>query len=128
MFHVKCRHRQRHQRPDRCGARSVPIIFTAGRTPITESGFKGSRAPASTGNKKCSIRPAWCASSAKWDLRAAQCRALEAVIDRASKVATTEPCGPVYLTLPREVMAQSMNGSPFTAKPRRGSHHARPDR
>ena len=42
----------------------VPMIFTAGRNPITEWGLKGSRDTGIHWARKCSTRPAWCASSA----------------------------------------------------------------
>ena len=56
----------------------------------------------------------------KWDYELRNAEQLEAVVDRAIEIATTEPCGPVYLTLPREVMAQAIKSFTFEAKPRRG--------
>ena len=41
----------------------------------------------------------------KWDYELRNGEQLEAVIDRAIEIATSEPCGPVYLSLPREVMS-----------------------
>jgi acetolactate synthase I/II/III large subunit len=98
----------------------VPIIFTAGRTPITESGMKGSRDTGIHWQQEMFDQAGMVREFCKWDYELRNAEQLEAVIDRAIEVATTEPCGPVYLTLPREVMAQSLNGFTFTAKPRRG--------
>ena len=44
------------------------------------------------------------------------------MISRALQVARTEPCGPVYLTLPREVSLHKINGAKFPtmAAARRG--------
>jgi len=44
----------------------------------------------------------------KWDYELRQAVQLEAVVDRALELAMTEPRGPVYLTLPREVLAQPL--------------------
>jgi acetolactate synthase-1/2/3 large subunit len=44
----------------------------------------------------------------KWDYELRQPVQLEAVVDRALELAMAEPRGPVYLTLPREVLAQPL--------------------
>ena len=43
----------------------------------------------------------------KWDYELRNFAQLETVVDRALAIATSEPSGPVYLTLPREVLAES---------------------
>jgi acetolactate synthase-1/2/3 large subunit len=98
----------------------VPIIFTAGRTPITESGLKGSRDTGIHWNQEMFDQAGMVREFCKWDYELRNAEQLEAVVDRAIEVATTEPCGPVYLSLPREVMAQAIDGFTFTPKPRRG--------
>ena len=98
----------------------VPIIFTAGRTPITESGFKGSRDTGIHWQQEMFDQASMVREFCKWDYELRNAAQLEAVVDRAIEIATTEPCGPVYLTLPREVMAQAMTSFTFEAKPRRG--------
>ncbi len=98
----------------------VPIIFTAGRTPLTETGFKGSRDTGIHWSQEMFDQAGMVREFCKWDYELRNAEQLEAVVDRAIEIATTEPCGPVYLTLPREVMAQAINGFTFTDKPRRG--------
>ena len=98
----------------------VPIIFTAGRTPITESGMKGSRDTAIHWQQEMFDQGGMVREFCKWDYELRNGEQLEAVIDRAIEIATTEPCGPVYLTLPREVMAQELKSFTFEANPRRG--------
>ena len=44
----------------------------------------------------------------KWDYELRNAEQLETVVDRALALAGSEPRGPVYLTLPREVLAQSV--------------------
>ena len=41
----------------------------------------------------------------KWDYELRAGQPVEAVVDRALDIAMSEPRGPVYLTLPREVLA-----------------------
>jgi len=41
----------------------------------------------------------------KWDYELRDGQPVDAVVDRALDIAMTEPRGPVYLTLPREVLA-----------------------
>src|SRR5690606_1023326 len=45
----------------------------------------------------------------KWDYELRNADQLEAVIDRAFEMATAEPCGPVYLSIPRELLAQRID-------------------
>lgn len=97
----------------------VPLIFTAGRNPITEWGMPGSR---DTGIHWCQEmfdQGGMVRELCKWDYELRNGEQLEAVIDRAIEIATSEPCGPVYLTLPREVMSASMKEFTFEATPRR---------
>jgi acetolactate synthase-1/2/3 large subunit len=47
----------------------------------------------------------------KWDYELRSAVQVETVVDRALAVAASEPAGPVYLTLPREVLAQGVNAT-----------------
>lgn len=44
----------------------------------------------------------------KWEYELSQSENMGQVIQRAFQVAATEPCGPVYLTLPREVLMEKI--------------------
>ncbi len=99
----------------------VPMIFTAGRNPITESGFKGSRDTGIHWGQEMFDQAAMVRELCKWDYELRNGEQLEAVIDRAIEIATSEPCGPVYLSLPREVMSAKMSSFTFTAAPRRAN-------
>ena len=76
---------------------NVPILFTAGRTPLTEAGLPGAIS-ISTGRKNRLIRRACCASMSNGTTSCATTQ-LEAVVDRALEIAMTEPRGPIYMTL-----------------------------
>jgi acetolactate synthase-1/2/3 large subunit len=55
----------------------------------------------------------------KWDYELRQPAQLEAVVDRALELAMAEPRGPVYLTLPREVLAQPLGELSISSPARR---------
>ena len=97
----------------------VPMIFTAGRNPITERGFVGSRDTGIHWGQEMFDQAGMVRELCKWDYELRNGEQLEAVIDRAIEIATSEPCGPVYLSLPREVMSQKMSEITFTSPPRR---------
>ena len=64
----------------------------------------------------------------KWDYELRNAEQLETVVDRALSIAGTEPRGPVYLSLPREVLAVQApaNASGVDPSSCRGAGRARP--
>jgi len=96
---------------------NVPIFFTAGRTPISESGAL----PAARNNyihwaQEHFDQGGMLREFMKWDYELRHAEQVETVIDRALAIAKSEPQGPVYVTLPREVLASPFS-TPFGAKP-----------
>jgi acetolactate synthase-1/2/3 large subunit len=90
---------------------NVPILFTAGRTPITESGV----IPAARNNyihwaQEHFDQGGMVREFVKWDYELRHAEQVETVIDRALAIAKSEPQGPVYVTLPREVLASAFTG------------------
>jgi acetolactate synthase-1/2/3 large subunit len=53
----------------------------------------------------------------KWDYELRDGQQIEAVVDRAVGMAMSEPRGPIYLTLPREVLARRMEGFSYRDQP-----------
>src|SRR5208282_1405911 len=93
-----------------CGAlnaarENVPILFTAGRTPLTEEGLFGARDAYIHWGQEMYDQAGMLREIVKWDYELRNAEQLETVIDRALSLALSEPRGPVYLTLPREVLA-----------------------
>jgi acetolactate synthase-1/2/3 large subunit len=87
----------------------VPVLFTAGRTPITEDGgLAGARDTHIHWAQEAFDQAGMLREYVKWDYELRQPAQLEAVVDRALELAMAEPRGPVYLTLPREVLAQPL--------------------
>src|SRR3989442_3478246 len=85
---------------------NVPMLFTAGRNPITESGFRGSRDRQIHWAQESFDQGAMVREFVKWDYELRNFPQLETVVDRALAITQAEPQGPVYLTLPREVLAE----------------------
>ena len=87
---------------------NVPMLMTAGRNPITESGAHGSRDRQIHWAQESFDQGAIVREFVKWDYELRTLSHLETVVDRALAIAQAEPQGPVYLTLPREVLAERM--------------------
>jgi acetolactate synthase-1/2/3 large subunit len=88
---------------------NVPILFTAGRTPLTESGAL----PAARNNyihwaQEHFDQGGMLREFMKWDYELRHAEQVETVIDRALAISQSEPQGPVYVTLPREVLASKV--------------------
>src|SRR5262245_41480572 len=84
---------------------NVPILMSAGRTPITEEGLPGARDLHIHWAQESFDQAAMLREYVKWDYELRTPVQLESVVDRALEVMLAEPPGPVYLTLPREVLA-----------------------
>jgi len=95
---------------------NAPILFTAGRSPITERGLRGSRDIHIHWAQESFDQGAIVREWVKWDYELRNAVQLETVVDRALSIATAEPSGPVYLTLPREVLAQECANWSFTPR------------
>jgi acetolactate synthase I/II/III large subunit len=82
----------------------IPMLFFAGRTPVTEEGHPASRSSFVHWAQECFDQAGMVREFVNWDYELKYPSQLEDVIDRAFVMAQSEPCGPVYLTLPREVL------------------------
>src|SRR5262245_49187179 len=84
---------------------NVPVLLAAGRTPITETGHAASRNRSIHWGQEAFDQGGMVREFVKWDYELREGQPVDAVVDRALDIAMTEPRGPVYLTLPREVLA-----------------------
>jgi acetolactate synthase-1/2/3 large subunit len=84
---------------------NVPIILAAGRTPLTETGHVASRNRSIHWGQEMFDQGGLVRELVKWDFELRAGQPVESVVDRALDIAMSEPRGPVYLTLPREVLA-----------------------
>jgi len=88
---------------------NVPMIFSAGRTPLTEEGMRGSRSNFIHWGQESFDQGSLLREFTRWDYELRNGDQVETVVDRALEMALGNPQGPVYLTLPREVLAQKMD-------------------
>ena len=107
----------------------VPMLFTAGRTPLTEGPLKGARDAGIHWAQESRDQGGMAREWVKWDYELRFGSELEGVVDRALAISQAEPKGPVYLTLPREVLAEEINRFAYDDRPRMtfGTTMAAPD-
>ena len=89
---------------------NVPILFTSGRTPITEGGRLGARDLPIHWGQEMFDQAGMLREVVKWDYELRYGEQIEAIVDRALATAMTEPKGPVYLSLPREALTEPFAG------------------
>ena len=83
----------------------IPLLLMAGRTPHTEQGHIASRNfPIHWGQENFD-QAGMVREYTKWDYELRSGQHPQDILARALEVALAEPRGPVYLTLPREVLA-----------------------
>ena len=97
---------------------NVPIFFTSGRTPPTESGRLGSRDLPIHWGQEMYDQAGMLREYVKWDYELRYGEQVETIVDRALAIAMGEPRGPVYLSLPREALAAPLDGFAFGDTPR----------
>ncbi len=98
---------------------NIPLIMTSGRTPLTEEGFDGSRSLYIHWGQEMFDQASIVREMVKWDYELRNAKQIETIVDRAIMVATSEPRGPVYLSLPREVLAEDPGEFTFQSPARR---------
>ncbi|HVC51356.1 MAG TPA: thiamine pyrophosphate-requiring protein [Stellaceae bacterium] len=98
---------------------NVPILFSAGRSPLTEEGLPGARDTYIHWAQEMFDQASMIREAVKWDYELRNGTQLETVVDRALTLAKTQPRGPVYLTLPREVLAEKLPGLTYDSPARR---------
>jgi acetolactate synthase-1/2/3 large subunit len=94
-----------------CGAYNaitdqVPILIAAGRTPLFEDTVLGSRDGYIHWAQEMYDQASMLREFIKWDYELRDGVQLAGVLDRGVDIAMTAPRGPVYLSLPREVLAR----------------------
>jgi acetolactate synthase I/II/III large subunit len=86
---------------------NIPLLLTSGRTPITEAGPSGTRNVHIHWAQEMFDQAGMLREMVKWDYELRRPDQINDVITRALEIATTSPAGPVYLSLPREVLGES---------------------
>lgn len=106
----------------------VPILLFSGRTPTTEKDRFGARTVPIGWGQEMRDQAALVREACKWDyeLRFPE-QALE-IIDRAHAIAASTPRGPVYVSLPREVLAEQAPSDGLDRSPLMAPAVVRPGR
>jgi len=99
----------------------VPILFTAGRSPLTEEGVFGARDTYIHWAQEMFDQAGMLREIVKWEYELRNGAQLETVVDRALSLATSAPEGPVYLSLPREVLGETLAGFACDSPSRRAA-------
>ncbi|MBM4260929.1 MAG: thiamine pyrophosphate-requiring protein [Deltaproteobacteria bacterium] len=90
---------------------NVPLFLCAGRTPITEGELRGGKSQNIHWRQESRDQGAVVREFVKWDYEIRTNQNLAATVARAYKIAMSEPRGPVYMTLPREWLAEAMEST-----------------
>ena len=99
----------------------VPLLLAAGRTPLLEEGAAGARSMTIHWAQEMFDQAGIVREMVRWDYELRDARQLETVTDRALAIAHGSPSGPVYLSLPREVLAQPAAGFSYAEPSRLGA-------
>ena len=102
---------------------NVPMLFSAGRTPLTETGMKGSRNGGIHWAQESVDQGSMVREWVKWDYELRIGVDLEGVVDRALAITQSEPHGPVYLSLPREVLADEIESFTYSETAAHAAQH-----
>ena len=99
----------------------IPMLLTSGRTPFTETGAEGSRSVHIHWAQEMYDQAGMLREMVKWDYEMKRGDQAATVVDRAMEMAQSSPKGPVYLSLPREVLGESIDAAETNR-----AHRARP--
>jgi len=84
----------------------VPMILMSGRTPVTEKGRFGARTVPIGWGQEMFDQTALVREATKWDYELRFPEQVAELFDRAWAISNSTPKGPVYLSLPREVLCE----------------------
>ena len=88
-------------------AEHIPILMFSGRTPITERGRFGSRTIPIGWGQEMRDQAAMVRECVKWEYELRFPEQVVELADRMHAIAMSTPPGPVYMSLPREVLAEA---------------------
>jgi acetolactate synthase-1/2/3 large subunit len=95
----------------------VPMLLMSGRTPVTEEGRFGARTVPIAWGQEMRDQAALVREACKWDYELRVPEQVGPVLDRAHAIAESTPKGPVYLSLPREILCETLPEEGLDAPP-----------
>jgi acetolactate synthase-1/2/3 large subunit len=96
---------------------NIPMLVMSGRTPLTEFSRDGSRMSPVQYAQEMRDQGAMVREMVKWDYELRYGDQVDVLVDRAATIAMSEPRGPVYLSLPREPLAEAMGPDWSASRP-----------
>jgi acetolactate synthase I/II/III large subunit len=105
----------------------VPMVLMSGRTPVTEAGRFGCRTVPIGWGQEMFDQTALVREASKWDYEIRFPEQMVDVLDRAVAICASEPKGPVYLALPREVLCEACPSEALAEAPRMTPVRSAPD-
>lgn len=99
-------------------AEHIPMFLFSGRTPVTEAGRFGSRSIPIGWGQEMRDQHAMIRELVKWDYELRFPEQVGDLVDRAAAIALSTPKGPVYMSLPRETLAETATFEDPSAPPR----------
>ncbi|MCG8547922.1 MAG: thiamine pyrophosphate-requiring protein [Alphaproteobacteria bacterium] len=96
---------------------NVPMILMSGRTPVMEEGRFGARTVPIGWGQEMRDQAALVREASKWEYELKFPEQVPALLDRAYAIANSTPKGPVYLSLPREVLCEEVDAADLDAQP-----------
>lgn len=84
---------------------NIPVLLLAGRSPYSETGRLGTRSQHIHWAQEMFDQAGLVREATKWQYELHIPEQASDVVTRAMEVATATPAGPVYLTLPRDILA-----------------------
>jgi len=96
---------------------NIPLLMCSGRTPATELGRFGGRNRPIHWGQEMRDQAAMVRESVKWDYELRYPEQAAGLIVRALAVAQSAPAGPVYLSLPREALAETVPAGASAPQP-----------
>jgi len=89
----------------------IPLLLMSGRTPVTEQGRFGARTVPIGWGQEMYDQHGLVREMTKWDYELRFPEQVTDLLDRAVAIACSTPRGPVYLSLPREVLTEEVPDS-----------------
>ncbi|WP_114966441.1 thiamine pyrophosphate-requiring protein [Alkalilacustris brevis] len=90
----------------------VPLVIMSGRTPFTEHNRLGARGSLVQYGQEMADQTALVRESVKWSAELVYAEQAETMASRAVAIANSHPTGPVYLSLPREPLCETLPEAP----------------
>lgn len=104
----------------------IPMLLTSGRTPVMESGPHGARNAHIHWAQEMFDQAGMLRELVKWDYELRRPDQVGPVVARALELAMSPPMGPVYLSLPREVLAAPAAETVLSSRARPAIAHPDP--